>query len=56
MRWTCLLEGVPGLAKPYGSNIVNVYQLNFSEYNSPDMLPGDVTGTQIFNPRGQLVD
>jgi MoxR-like ATPase len=48
-----LLEGVPGLAKTLmvrtvASSISAVFaRIQFT----PDMLPGDVTGTQIFNPR-----
>jgi MoxR-like ATPase len=48
-----LLEGVPGLAKTLvvrtlaGSISATFARIQFT----PDMLPGDVTGTQIFNPR-----
>ena len=48
-----LLEGVPGLAKTLAvSTLANAIDCAFSRIQfTPDMLPGDVTGTQIFNPR-----
>ena len=48
-----LLEGVPGLAKTLMiSTLADSVQANFSRIQfTPDMLPGDVTGTQIFNPK-----
>ncbi|MBT8495496.1 MAG: MoxR family ATPase [Deltaproteobacteria bacterium] len=48
-----LLEGVPGLAKTLVcSTLSDAISGDFSRIQfTPDMLPGDVTGTQIFNPR-----
>ena len=48
-----LLEGVPGLAKTLAvSTLASAVACRFSRIQfTPDMLPGDVTGTQIFNPR-----
>ena len=48
-----LLEGVPGLAKTLAvSTFAEAVTGRFSRIQfTPDMLPGDVTGTQIFNPR-----
>ena len=48
-----LLEGVPGLAKTLAvSTLAATVECRFSRIQfTADMLPGDVTGTQIFNPR-----
>ena len=48
-----LIEGVPGLAKTLAvSTLADAVDCRFSRIQfTPDMLPGDVTGTQIFNPR-----
>ncbi len=48
-----LLEGVPGLAKTLTiQTLAAVIGGSFSRIQfTPDMLPGDVTGTQIFNPK-----
>ncbi len=48
-----LLEGVPGLAKTLViRTLADAIDATFSRIQfTPDMLPGDVTGTQIFNPR-----
>jgi len=48
-----LLEGVPGLAKTLVCRtMAEAVSAQFSRIQfTPDMLPGDVTGTQIFNPR-----
>ena len=48
-----LLEGVPGLAKTLLiQTLSTAVQAEFSRIQfTPDMLPGDVTGTQIFNPK-----
>jgi MoxR-like ATPase len=48
-----LLEGVPGLAKTLAvRTVASSISAAFSRIQfTPDMLPGDVTGTQIFNPR-----
>ena len=47
-----LLEGVPGLAKTLAiSTLAATVDCRFSRIQfTPDMLPGDITGTQIFNP------
>ena len=48
-----LLEGVPGLAKTLlVQTLSTCVKADFSRIQfTPDMLPGDVTGTQIFNPK-----
>jgi MoxR-like ATPase len=48
-----LLEGVPGLAKTLVvRTLASSISASFARVQfTPDMLPGDVTGTQIFNPR-----
>ena len=48
-----LLEGVPGLAKTLAvATLADSVDCDFSRIQfTPDMLPGDVTGTQIFNPK-----
>jgi len=48
-----LLEGVPGLAKTLiVRTLSECIQAKFSRIQfTPDMLPGDITGTQIFNPK-----
>src|SRR5512143_1569049 len=48
-----LLEGVPGLAKTLVvRTLADAIDGTFSRIQfTPDMLPGDVIGTQIFNPR-----
>jgi len=48
-----LLEGVPGLAKTLLIQTLSTcIKAQFSRIQfTPDMLPGDVTGTQIFNPK-----
>ena len=48
-----LLEGVPGLAKTLAiRTLADALDGTFSRIQfTPDMLPGDVIGTQIFNPR-----
>jgi MoxR-like ATPase len=48
-----LLEGVPGLAKTLViRTLADALEGTFSRIQfTPDMLPGDVIGTQIFNPR-----
>ena len=48
-----LIEGVPGLAKTLAiGTLAATIDCRFSRIQfTPDMLPGDVTGTQIFNPR-----
>jgi MoxR-like ATPase len=48
-----LLEGVPGLAKTLSvKTLANSLDVRFSRLQfTPDMLPADVIGTQIFNPQ-----
>jgi MoxR-like ATPase len=48
-----LLEGVPGLAKTLTvRTIARTLHLSFQRIQfTPDLLPADVLGTQIFNPR-----
>ncbi len=50
-----LLEGVPGLAKTLAINtLANVVGGDFSRIQfTPDLLPADVTGTQIYNQKTQ---
>jgi len=48
-----LLEGVPGLAKTLAARTLAAsLQLDFSRIQfTPDLLPADIVGTQIYNPR-----
>jgi MoxR-like ATPase len=48
-----LLEGVPGLAKTLTcKTLADALQLNFQRIQfTPDLLPADILGTQIYNPR-----
>ncbi|MCZ6691061.1 MAG: AAA family ATPase [Planctomycetota bacterium] len=48
-----LLEGVPGLAKTLAvRTLANCIDTGFSRIQfTPDMLPADITGTQVFHPR-----
>ena len=48
-----LLEGVPGLAKTLSvKTLANCLHVKFSRLQfTPDMLPADVIGTQIYNPQ-----
>jgi MoxR-like ATPase len=48
-----LLEGVPGLAKTLAvRTVARALQLKFARIQfTPDLLPADVIGTQIYNPR-----
>ena len=48
-----LLEGVPGLAKTLAvKSLADSLSLKFHRIQfTPDLLPADLTGTQIFNPR-----
>src|SRR5438132_4754923 len=48
-----LLDGVPGLAKTLAvRTLAQGLQLSFHRIQfTPDLLPADVIGTQIFNPR-----
>lgn len=49
-----LLEGVPGLAKTLlGKTLASSMSLTFSRIQfTPDLLPADITGTLIFDPKG----
>ncbi|MGE5340538.1 MAG: AAA family ATPase [Candidatus Omnitrophota bacterium] len=48
-----LLEGVPGLAKTLSiKTLARTLNLNFSRIQfTPDLLPADLTGTMVFNPK-----
>src|SRR3989475_4271286 len=48
-----LLEGVPGLAKTLAvKSLAGCLNVKFARLQfTPDMLPADVTGTQIYNPQ-----
>ncbi len=48
-----LIEGVPGLAKTLVVNtLADAIHLNFQRLQfTPDLLPADLIGTQIYNPR-----
>src|SRR6266481_1457492 len=48
-----LLEGVPGLAKTLSvKSLANCLRVKFARLQfTPDMLPADVIGTQIYNPQ-----
>src|SRR5579871_5814130 len=48
-----LLEGVPGLAKTLSvKTLASTLSIKFSRLQfTPDMLPADVIGTQIYNPQ-----
>jgi MoxR-like ATPase len=48
-----LLEGLPGLAKTLAvSSLAQTLQLSFKRVQfTPDLLPADILGTQIYNPR-----
>ncbi|MBU6410305.1 MAG: MoxR family ATPase, partial [Verrucomicrobia bacterium] len=48
-----LLEGVPGLAKTLAvKSLASCIHVKFARLQfTPDMLPADVIGTQIYNPQ-----
>jgi MoxR-like ATPase len=48
-----LVEGLPGLAKTLAvRTLAATLQLSFRRIQfTPDLLPGDITGTQVYNPR-----
>jgi MoxR-like ATPase len=48
-----LLEGVPGLAKTLAvKSLANCMHVKFARLQfTPDMLPADVVGTQVYNPQ-----
>jgi len=53
-----LIEGIPGLAKTLTVNsLAQALGLSFSRVQfTPDLLPGDLTGTQIYNPNSSQFD
>ncbi|PKL79220.1 MAG: ATPase [Candidatus Melainabacteria bacterium HGW-Melainabacteria-1] len=53
-----LLEGVPGLAKTLSiSTLAKAIHTRFKRIQfTPDLLPGDVIGTRIFNPETSLFE
>ncbi|NMD28831.1 MAG: AAA domain-containing protein, partial [Bacteroidetes bacterium] len=48
-----LLEGVPGVAKTLLAKLLaKMVNINFSRIQfTPDLMPGDVIGTSVFNPK-----
>src|SRR6476661_3837956 len=48
-----LIEGVPGVAKTLAAKLVaKILDVKFSRLQfTPDMMPSDVIGTSVFNPR-----
>ena len=48
-----LIEGVPGVAKTLTAKLMaKIIDANFSRIQfTPDLMPSDVTGTSVFNPR-----
>ena len=48
-----LLEGVPGVAKTLASKLMaRIIDVKFSRLQfTPDLMPGDVIGTSVFNPK-----
>jgi len=48
----CLITGVPGLAKTLLiKTVADILQVDFSRIQfTPDLLPSDITGTEIFRP------
>src|SRR6187551_2767343 len=48
-----LLEGVPGVAKTLAAKLLaKIIDVNFSRIQfTPDLMPGDVIGTSVFNPK-----
>ena len=53
-----LLEGVPGLAKTKTAETFSkILDLKFQRIQfTPDLLPGDITGTQIYNPKEMIFE
>ena len=54
-RGHCLLEGVPGLAKTLMiSTLSKTLNLSFSRIQfTPDLMPADITGTEILQESGR---
>src|SRR4051812_42909799 len=48
-----LIEGVPGVAKTLAAKLMaRIIDVKFSRLQfTPDMMPSDVIGTSVFNPR-----
>lgn len=48
-----LLEGVPGVAKTLAAKLIaKIIDVKFSRLQfTPDLMPGDVIGTSVFNPK-----
>src|SRR5215467_13318580 len=48
-----LIEGVPGVAKTLTAKLLSkTISVNFSRIQfTPDLMPSDVIGTSVFNPR-----
>src|SRR6186997_2624609 len=48
-----LLEGVPGVAKTLAAKLMaKMVDVGFSRLQfTPDLMPGDVIGTSVFNPK-----
>ncbi len=48
-----LIEGVPGIAKTLMAKLIaHTLQLEFKRIQfTPDLMPSDITGTSVFNPR-----
>ena len=48
-----LLEGVPGVAKTLAAKLIaKIVDVKFSRLQfTPDLMPGDVIGTSVFNPQ-----
>ncbi|MCP9752491.1 MoxR family ATPase [Ferruginibacter sp. HRS2-29] len=48
-----LLEGVPGVAKTLAAKLLSkIIDVDFSRLQfTPDLMPGDVIGTSVFNPK-----
>ena len=48
-----LLEGVPGVAKTLAAKLMaKIIDVQFSRLQfTPDLMPGDVIGTSVFNPK-----
>ena len=50
-----LLEGVPGLKNTCISTLAKTIDANFSRLQfTPDLLPADILGTQIYSPKKNL--
>ena len=53
-----LIEGVPGVAKTLTAKLLaKIIDTGFSRIQfTPDLMPGDVLGTSVFNPRDGIFD